>query len=61
MRRGLNLRHGDEQLIVPFYRPELAWDDVGRPLNQRALMMQWQAGKRVVVFPSEMAASEPRI
>ncbi len=61
LRRGLNLRHGDERLILPFYQPSLAWDEVGRPLNQRALMMQWQQNKRVVVFPPAMAAGEPKV
>ena len=35
-------------------------DDTGRQIAHKALMIQWQDGKKAIVWPEELAVDKPR-
>lgn len=59
--RSLSIPRGSPNLIIPMYDPALQWDEVGRPLNASLLSIQWNEGKKEVVYPNDLRTTMPKL
>ena len=58
---SIQIPRGSDELIVPFYDPELSWEETGRPLNQVVPYIQWQDTEMKMVYPPDIAAAEVKL
>lgn len=58
---SIQIPRGSDELIVPFYDPELSWEENGRPRNQIVPYIQWQDTQMKMVYPPDIAEADVRL
>jgi branched-chain amino acid transport system substrate-binding protein len=59
--RQLSIPIGSPSLILPNYNPTLCWSEVGKTLNCSLLVIQWNEGKKEVIYPKELRTAPPKL
>ncbi len=58
--RKLSIPKGSPSLILSMYDPALQWDEVGKPRNATLLVIQWNEGKKEIIYPKEHRTMLPK-
>ena len=53
---SMEITAGSEDLIMPW--TQIKFDESGQNIGARNIVVQWQDGKRVTVFPTDVASAE---